>query len=100
MLDDIFSGCRPRICLVCGKPFDVFDMHEGIVTRRDAQGWKNPALIMTELNCVPLHHMCHLDGPPSRQAVWDYQKGFYGKDALLTWYNGLPWKSGKPPRYF
>jgi len=100
LIDDIFSGYRPRVCLVCGEPFSVFDMHEGIVTRRDAQGWKKSSLIMTELNCIPLHHACHLDNPPSRQAVWDYQREFYGKEALLAWYNGLPWKAGRPPRYF
>lgn len=101
-LDEIFSGERPRLCLACGKPFAAFDMHEGIVTRRDAQGWKptQRQMIMTELNCIPLHHGCHLDNPPSRDLVWEYQKGYYGTSILLEWYEGLPWKSGKPPRNF
>lgn len=92
-LDDIFSGARPRICLACGKPFGVFDMHEGIVTREDVRGWKGKKknLIMVEQNCIPLHHDCNVNHPPSRQAVWDYQVEYYG-GAVRAWYYGLPWK--------
>lgn len=101
-VDYIFYRYRPRLCMVCGYPFSVFDMHEGIVSRKDVQGWskRNRHLIMTELNCIPLHHTCHLDSPPSRQDVWEYQKEFYGNAMLQLWYNELPWKLGKPPRYF
>ncbi len=101
-LDYIFAMLRPRLCLVCSEPFDVFDMHEGIASRRDVQGWKKPkrSLIMTELNCIPLHHTCHLDRPPTREKVWEYQKEFYGETTLNLWYFGLPWKIGRPPRYF
>jgi len=100
LLDYTFSEYRPRICLVCGKPFGVFDMHEGIVTRGDAQGWKHHGLIMNTFNCIPLHHSCHLDSPPSREAVWQYQREFFGSEPLMEWYTGLPWKFGRPPRFF
>ena len=80
----------------------MFDLHEGIVSRQDARGWRpvQKRLIMTELNCIPLHHKCNLDNPPSREAVWEYQEAWYGRAALMDWYTSLPWKSGKPPRNF
>lgn len=101
-LDWVFGNLRSRTCLVCGKPFGVWDMHECVLTRNDVRGWKGTKklLIMSELNCIPLHHKCHMDHPPSRKAAWKYQEEFYGRDLLEQWYFGLPWKLGKPPRLF
>ena len=100
-LDWVFGNLRPRICLTCGEPFGVWDMHEGILSRNDVRGWKGPKklLIMSELNCIPLHHACHLYAPPSRGTVWEYQVEFYGRELLERWYFGLPFKAG-PPRLF
>lgn len=100
-LDWIFGNLRPRTCLVCGKSFGTFDMHEGILSRQDVRGWKGSKkmLIMSEINCVPLHHKCHMDRPPSREDAWHYQVGFYGWEVLNRWYFGLPFKIG-PPRFF
>lgn len=99
-LNELYGSGRPRLCLACGKPFSVFDMHEGIVSRGDVQGWKRNKrhLIMVEVNCIPLHHDCNINHPPSRQAVWDYQVEYYG-DAVRDWYYGLPWKAGPPRRF-
>lgn len=101
-LDWVFGNLRPRICLVCGEPFGVWDMHEGILSRNDIRGWRGAKklLIMSELNCTPLHHKCHMDRPPSREDTWKYQEEFYGRDLLENWYFSLPWKLGKPPRFF
>ena len=98
-LNWVFGNRRPRTCLVCGEPFGIFDMHEGILSRNDVRGWKGTKklLIMSELNCIPLHHKCHMDRPPSREAAWEYQMEFYGRDLLERWYFGLPFKIG-PPR--
>ena len=100
-LDWVFGNLRPRVCLACGEPFDVWDMHESILSRNDVRGWKWPKklLIMSELNCIPLHHTCNIDHPPSREAAWEYQKEFYGRDLLERWYYRLPFKVG-PPRFF
>ena len=100
-LDWVFGNLRPRICLVCGKPFSVFDAHEAILSRNDVRGWKGhkKLLIMSELNILPLHHVCHLHSPPSREAAWKYQEEFYGRELLKQWYYSLPFKVG-PPRLF
>jgi len=101
-LDWVYGAIRPRTCLVCGKPFTNFDMHEGIVWRNDVQGWKKPTrlLIMTEVNCIPLHHTCHLQSPPTREQVWEYQKQFYSEELLYGWYTRLPWKIGVPRKFW
>jgi len=101
-LNWVFGNLRPRTCLVCGKPFGVFDMHEAVLSRNDVRGWKKTKklLIMSELNCLPLHHSpCHMDYPPSREEAWKYQEEFYGRKLLEQWYESLPFKDG-PPRLF
>ena len=101
-IDFIFSHIRPRICMVCRKSFGRFDLHHGIVSRRDVQGWPKlrRCLIDVEMNLIPLHHFpCHMNSPPSREAVWKYQVEFYGRELLERWYYFLPWKAG-PPRLF
>ena len=100
-LDWVFGNLRARVCIACGNPFIYWDMHEGILSRNDVRGWKGPKklLIMSEINCVPLHHTCNTDRPPSREDVWQYQQEFYGRELLLLWYYSLPFKVG-PPRLF
>lgn len=101
-IDWIYGHHRPRVCLACGKPFTTFDLHEGIVSRQDIRGWtkERTLLIMNELNCIPLHHVCNTDNPPKREDVWESQKLFYPKAALYGWYTRLPWKAGVPRRFW
>ena len=100
-IDFIFSHIRPRVCMICGKSFSGFDLHHGILSRRDVQGWPRlrRCLINVEMNLIPLHSVCHMDRPPSREAAWEYQMEFYGRDLLDQWYYHLPFKIG-PPRLF
>lgn len=100
-LDWVYTMIRPRICLVCREPFNVWDMHEGIVTRGDVRGWPmiRQLLIMCALNCIPLHHTCHIDHPPQRGLVWEVQCEFYGEQPVREWYEELPWKAGPPRRF-
>ena len=101
-LDWVFGAIRPRICMVCHQPFGAWDMHEGVVSRNDVRGWKKPLrlLIMSEVNCIPLHHACHMDRPPTREDVWAYQMCFYGEQVLYGWYTRLPWKADPPRRFW
>ena len=80
-----------------------FDVHEGIVSRQDVRGWSLPksAWIFCEYNCVMLCPDCNRNGPqPSRQFVWDLQCARYGEAAVRSWYEALPFRTGKPPRLF
>lgn len=101
-LDWVHGAIRPRLCMVCLRPFGSWDMHEGIVTRNDVRGWKKPVrlLIMSEINCIPLHHECHMDRPPTREDVWAHQMQFYGEELMRAWYTRLPWKAGVPRRFW
>jgi len=101
-VDQLYGNLRERTCMVCSKPFAMFDLHHGIVSKQDVRGWprKRRLLIDTGLNVVPLHHTCHMDRPPTREAVWAVQVGFYGKDIVGAWYDALPWKTLRPPRIF
>ena len=102
-MDFLYGTFRPRICLVCGKPFgnDVH-LHHCIVTRGDIRGWKRERriLIDTEINLIPLHPTCHLNSPPTREDAWEYQCAFYGGNIVNLWYNGLEWKGGKPRKFW
>lgn len=100
-IDFIFSYIRSRICMICGEPFSGFDLHHGILSRRDVQGWSRSKrkLIDVEMNLIPLHSTCHLHSPPSREAAWQYQLEFYSRELLEQWYLNLPFKIG-PPRFF
>jgi hypothetical protein len=93
-IDWLYGGVRDRICLVCGQPFQDFDLHHAIVSRKDVMGWskKRRKLINVELNLIPLHNRCHLQNPPSREVAWAFQSDFYGEDILELWYYSLPFK--------
>jgi len=101
-LDWIYGTIRPRVCLVCGGLMSTYHLHHGILSRRNVQGWKKPLrmLIEVEWNLIPLHDMCHLQHPPSREDCWIYQQDFYGRELLEEWLYSLPWKTGKPPRHY
>lgn len=91
---------RWRGCDCCGKPLHgKVELHEGIVTRRDVQGWRYPekAYIFSEYNCIWLRQECHIN-PPSRERVWEIQCARYGEKAVRGWYESLPFKS--TPRRF
>jgi len=109
-INHLHGNIWPRVCMVCGRRFSAFQLHHGIVTRRDVQGWKlcipgvSPhnarlALITNVINCIPLHPTCH-QNPPTRQEVWDYAVSKWGQEIVSDWYNSLPWKIRTPPRYF
>lgn len=110
-MDSFYGRTRPRICLACGGQFTLFDVHHAICSRRDVQGctwgrgtpYSNQVarllLITNAMNCLPLHHSCNTDRPPSREAAWQYQMEFYGRELLERWYLSLPFKIG-PPRFF
>ena len=110
-MDSFYGRLRPRICLACGNNFASFDTHHAICSRRDVQGctWGRGTpysnqlarliLIPNIMNCLPLCHTCNTDHPPSREAAWEYQMEFYGRDLLEQWYFSLPFRIG-PPRLF
>ncbi len=50
-------------CPLCEKPIASpveADLHEALLTRRDVMKARNPDAIMTGLNCVLVHHKCHM----------------------------------------
>ncbi len=60
-----FSALYGRVptCPLCSLPIASpaeCDLHEALLTRRDVQNTKNPDVIMTSLNCVLVHHTCHM----------------------------------------
>lgn len=88
-------GCiRPRVCLVCNRPFSIFQLHHAVVSKQDVRGWKpkKRLLIEVEMNLIPLHSKCHLDNPPTRERCWEHQCDFYGEELMQDWYNSLSWK--------
>lgn len=90
-------------CDYCGKELAVntgFDLHEGILTRRDVQGAKWKGLIFTEVNCFVVHPQCHLEIQNNREWAWETSCKRYGEKTVRDWYYGLPYKGGKPPRGF
>lgn len=78
---------RDTHCRSCGRPMSSADMHEAIISRAQFMGMKKAirVLFFNELNCVLLHHKCHLQDPPSRQQSWEEQYAIYG-DILIDWY--------------
>ncbi len=50
-------------CPLCEQPIASpaeADLHEALLTRRDVMRTSNPDAIMTGLNCVLVHHKCHM----------------------------------------
>jgi len=91
---------RDRCCRACGEPFlgRVAHMHEGILSRRDVQGWPKEwrVLIMTPFNCILINREANLglDGksPPPRARVLAEHVHMYGP-GVVHWLRSLPFKS-------
>jgi len=106
--DLIYAVFRPLICLGCDQPIrSAWDMHEGILSRQDFRGKRRKYfdLIYCLPNLIPLCPSCNRsDGgvPPSRDAAWEHQKEFYGREIMRTWYYDIACSVLKlgPPRYF
>lgn len=91
-------------CRSCGfDKTNVFDLHEGIVTRGDCQGWlfEYRGLVFHEFNCFNLCRDCHTNWGEvfPREKAWELSCKRYGEGIVREWYEGLPWKVG-PPRQF
>jgi len=73
-------------------------MHEGILSRRDVQGWPMEwrVLIMTPFNCILISREANLglDGksPPPRARVLAEHVHMYGP-GVVRWLRSLPFKS-------
>lgn len=106
----LYMDHRDTKCFVCGNYYRDFDVHHAIITRQNIRGLKvqiagidhkktRLLLITNVLNCIPLHNKCHLEGPPKRENVWEYQVSFFGEDLMRRWYDSIPWKVGPPRRF-
>lgn len=76
------------------------EAHHAILTRRDAQGafWK--PLIHSEFNIILLSPAEHRPQPPTKEICWNILCDLYSEDIIQNWYNNIPYKTGRPPRYF
>ena len=93
---------RDRVCRGCGCIWGkatAIHMHEGIISKRDVQGWQPPSWrgqINIEANTILLCHDCNLGlhgkNPPPREQVLREQVGIYGPD-VIKWLASLPFKS-------
>lgn len=92
-------GCE--CCNVWGH-LDTYDLHEGIVSRGDVQGWpfEKRGLIFHEYNCFVVCRECHTEHKLSREDAWKLSCERYGEEAVREWYEGLPWKVGVPRRFW
>ena len=88
-------------CQVCGARAGITDLHEGIVSRGDVQGWDLSArlLIYHKYNCFILCRYCHREHKLSREDAWRLACSRYGELAVREWYESLPWKAGPPRRF-
>ncbi len=99
-------------CVCCGSwhrrlvdsycSMDIFDLHEGIVSRGDVQGWsfEKRGLIFHEYNSFWLCRDCHQDHKLSREAAWELSCEWYGEELVKEWYESLPWRAGVPRRFW
>jgi len=93
---------RGYVCEVCGVG-GATDLHECIVTRRDAQGLPDDKWLGIFANCnmLMLCRRCHKAEharKDSRVFWWDRMCEMYGKEAMLEWYASFEWKT--PDRRF
>lgn len=95
---------RGPMCEICYATYSnaIFDIHEGIVSKGDVQGWpkKKRGLINHEYNCFVVCRDCHKEHKLSREDAWKLSCERYGEDAVREWYEGLPWKAGVPRRFW
>ena len=80
------------VCWVEDCWHNISDVHEGIITRGDVQGWANKyrILIHNPVNCIGLCKDCHRFYPERRDVLlWMVNE--YGL-WVLDWYEKLPFK--------
>lgn len=87
---------RKGICEMCGRA-NATDLHECIVTRRDAQGlpWERRKLIFANCNMILVCRACHREIHGTRNARtlwWTKMCGIYGFAEMVRWYEGFEWK--------
>jgi len=92
---------RGFTCEVCGGLGT--DVHECIVTRRDAQGLPDDRRIniFATCNLLVLCRRCHKAEhakKDSRVYWWNRMCKKYGKEAMLEWYASFEWRT--PDRRF
>jgi len=91
---------RDRCCRGCREPFlgRVAHMHEGILSKRDVQGWPREwrVLINVPYCCILLCRDCNLGladkHPPPRARVLTEHVHMYGP-GVVRWLRSLPFKS-------
>lgn len=83
---------RDTVCWVEGCFKNVSDVHEGVVSRGDVQGWKlkNRVVIQVPINAIGLCRECHKYAP-SRRDVLQWAIREYG-EWVLDWFEALPFK--------
>ena len=86
---------RKFTCELCGRP--GYDMHEAIVTRRDAQGLPRVKRlkIFANANMACLCRECHKKQHASKESKvywWIRACGIYGYEEMLEWYASFEWK--------
>lgn len=96
-LRDEYLVNRDKVCRSCGMPMQVYHQHEGIYSRKDAQGLAQSQriLIHTPYNNVLLCADCNLGlsckSPPSRERILCEHLEMYGV-SVLDWCENLPFK--------
>jgi len=81
---------REGVCWVedCWK--NPSDVHEGVVTRGDVQGWANKYRVQVHvpINCIALCKECHKYAPSRKEVIlWAIE--YYGL-WVLDWFEALP----------
>ena len=92
-LGDILDILQNWVCPVCEeKLYGIVDIHEGIVTKGDAQSWPDSwkFLINNIYNCSRIHRDCHRHG--MKEFYWIIKCQMFGKEKMHTWYDNLPFK--------
>ncbi len=84
------TGLKPQ-CGICGAPIEKSapDMHEVIITRREARGANVMPQIMVRENCTLVHQRCHLRANRFRGGAIERLIHEEGKDAIIEWLESL-----------
>lgn len=81
---------RDRVCWVEGCWKNISDVHEGVLTRGDVQGWPNKyrVCVHVPINCIGLCKDDHKYAP-DRRSVLLWMVNEYGM-WVLDWFEKLP----------
>jgi len=99
-LREILTILQDWKCPVCQDGLGgILDVHEGIVTKGDVQGWPDSwkFLINNIYNCSYIHRHCHRHG--EKEFYWHIKCQMFGEDSIKRWYYNLPFKNGVPRRF-